>query len=188
MNDGVGRRDGFTTFLVVACGALAVLVVLLALQNRRLKTEIADAEARAATPAGSLAAGDRLVALDLLQGGGEPVTVPFDGGAGRTLLLVYSASCPACRETMPYWNDLARGPAASSRIVGVRTDTASAAADDLVPAFPVYAFDPARPGLSGKFPFVPATVVIDASGTVVDVVFGVPDAGRREAIATALAG
>jgi len=40
--NGSGRWDPFTIFLSVACLALAVLVLLLAQQNRRLKADLTN--------------------------------------------------------------------------------------------------------------------------------------------------
>lgn len=186
---GAARRpDGFTIFLGIACAALAVLVVLLSIQNRRLKEEIADLAARSAVVGGTWSVGDPVGSLTLRSVDGESkVAFPPPGASGSTALLVFSTTCPACRETFPWWNELTRqvGP---DRIAGVRTDAGHGEESAEVLEFPVYAFDPDDPGLAAKFPFVPATVVFDARGTVTEIVFGVPSGEKREAILKAVRG
>lgn len=179
----VARRDGFTTFLSVACFALAVLVVLLAIQNRRLKAELAEAAAHPAMPANALKAGDRVGPIALVSGrSSDAAAVAFDGASPRTLLFVFSSTCPACRETFPIWNDLVKWASPDVRVVAIQTDFASGEAPDAVVTFPIHGFAPGGSELSGKIPYVPTTALIDADGIVADVWFGVPSEAQQAAM------
>ena len=113
-------RDRFTLFLGFACAALAVLTLLLAWQNRSLKAQM-SAAANAPLP-GALKIGDTVGAFDVVDATGQKTHVSFDG-QGETLLLVFSSTCGACRETIPVWNRLlADGASSAVHIVGIQTD------------------------------------------------------------------
>ncbi len=184
-------RDPYKIFLTTACCALAVLVVLLAWQNRGLKAELA---ARAeAPPPGSLARGDRLLPFDVVDASGAKSRVTFEGHPS-TVVLVFSSTCGACQKTLPVWNKLiASGVGPGVRIVGLQTDFprgAGAAAPLPVPdlAFPVYGTAAPQGEPTSKFPFIPGAAVVDATGTVRAVWFGVPSDAAAEELRKALAG
>lgn len=177
-------RDRFTLFLGVACLALAVLTLLLAWQNRSLKAELAAAAG--APPPGALKSGDTLGAFDVVDATGQTTRVAFDGH-GETLLLVFSSTCGACRETIPVWNRLlADGASGAIHVVGIQTDfqpASTSGAAIAIPGlgFPVFgATDPQGEPMS-KFPAIPAAALVDGSGAVKSVWFGVPtDAQVKE--------
>jgi thiol-disulfide isomerase/thioredoxin len=182
-------RDRFTLFLGVACAALAVLTLLLSWQNRSLKAELAAAAG--APPAGALKAGDTLSPFDVVDGTGKQSHIVFDGH-GRTLLLVFSSTCGACRETIPTWNRLlAEGVPSAVQVVGIQTDfqhggTAAVPIPDL--RFPVFgAANPAAEPMS-KFPAIPGAALIDATGAVKSAWFGVPTDAQVSELRRALAG
>ena len=107
----------FTAFLVLACLALSVLVVLLARENRKLEAELVAVSREA--PAEAWKPGDRLAPLTLVDGEGAAETLAFDRGEGRTLLLLLSPGCPACEAILPFWEFLVEGAPRDLRVVGV---------------------------------------------------------------------
>jgi thiol-disulfide isomerase/thioredoxin len=173
------RRDPFTMFLVVACIVLAVLVIVLARQNRQLKASFA-ALAASQVPADALKTGDRVEPFAILGEGARKERLEFSPDGPKTLLLVFSTHCPACERTLPIWNEfLTAGPPAGLRAVGVETDHPGAAPElgGIVPpalGFPVFSVEQPSPPVLGKIPYVPATVLLDGHGRVVKVWFGIP--------------
>jgi hypothetical protein len=175
------RRDSFQLFLIVACVALCGLVIALAVQNRSLKSQVAELESRphgTGAPVDELKAGDVFPPFDLAAASGEKIRLAFDGSGTKTLLLVFSSTCPACQQTFPTWNRmLADGTPDGVRVVGVQTDLVGGAAAE-VATFPVYGFDGTRPEGFTKVPYIPCSAVLDAKGKVEFVVFGVLDDGK----------
>jgi hypothetical protein len=175
---GRPRRDPFTLFLVVACIALAVLVIVLARQNRQLKSGLAALLAPE-LPADALKTGDRVEPIALLGEGSRKELVEFSPDGPKTLLLVFSAHCPACEKTLPIWNDFLASAPAGLRTIGIQTDRPGAAPDvsGIVPAslrFPVFSVATPKPSALDKMPYVPVTVLLDGHGRVVRVWFGIP--------------
>ena len=171
-------KDRFTLFLEVACVALLILTVLLTWQNRSLKVKLAEAAAAmAALPPTALKVGDRLDAFDVVDPTGAHAQIAFEG-SGETLLLVFSSTCGACRDTLPTWDRmLSEAVPTTVKVVGLQTDLGNAAGS--VPAipelrFPVFGMsDPAAEPMS-KFPMIPAAALIDNTGAVTAAWFGVP--------------
>jgi len=190
MTEQVSRpRDGFMQFLGVACAALAILTLLLAWQNRSLKTQLAAA--LGAPPVGALKAGDTLGPIPVVDTSGNKTDVAFDGG-GETLLLVFSATCGACRETIPQWNHLlAEGMPSAVRVVGIQTDLQQgpgAGGSPPIPdlRFPVFGTTEASTESMSKFPAIPAAALIDGKGAVKSVWVGVPTAAQVSELRRAL--
>lgn len=173
---GSPPRDRFTLFLAVACAALAVLTLALSWQNRSLKAQLAAA-ANAPLP-NALKVGDTLPAFDVVDAAGTQSHITFDGH-GDTLLLVFSSTCGACRQTIPTWNRLlAEGGVPSTvQIVGLQTDFGHSAEGQLaIPdlRFPVFGpVDQAAEPMS-KFPAIPGAAIIDNKGVVKAAWVGVP--------------
>jgi peroxiredoxin len=176
--------DAYSIFLVVACVALAGLVVALTIQNRSLKQQLAHA---GGPPPPQFEAGDTVAPITVVADTGETKTITFGEGESKTLLLVFSSTCPACKETVPVWRDLLASPPPSGvRVVGVQTDRLDknpAAASELAASFPFPVYGYKRPHTDplAKVPFIPAAIVVDAKGVVVKAMFGVPD---KDAIAS----
>ncbi len=174
------RRDLLTTVLLVGCVALAACVIVLAWQNLSLKRQLGSA-----TPAGidraALSSGDLVEPFQVVTAAGEKVRVSFDEGQRRTLLLVFSSTCPACESNMPIWNELLAGERpALVRVLGIQTDLAAGGTPHSGgPPCPIYAVDArARPPFD-RLPYVPATVVIDREGRVRSAWFGVLGADQQ---------
>ena len=188
---GAASRDRFALFLGVACTALAVLTLLLAWQNRSLKAELAAA--LGAPPPGALKSGDTLSPFDVMDATGNKTHVAFDG-RGKTLLLVFSSTCGACRQTIPVWNRLlAEGVPSAVRIVGIQTDfprTPGSGEPLAIPdlKFKVFGTAETSGALSSKFPAIPAAALVDDNGLVKSVWFGVPSDQQVSELRRALAG
>jgi hypothetical protein len=190
------KRNGFTMFLGVACAALAVLTLLLTRQNLTLKSRLAAASAAAsAPPPGALKAGDTVAPFDVVDVSGNRSHVAFDGG--ETLLLVFSSTCGACRETVPMWNRLLAQPVAPTvHVVGLQTDfKASAPAEGGAPAlpipdlrFPVFGAAEHDSPIMTKIPAIPAAAIVGPGGVVKAVWFGVPTDSQVSELRRDLAG
>ena len=182
--------DRFTIFLVVACAALAALTLLLAWQNRDLKAQLAAA--LGAPPVGGLKAGDTLAPFDVVNATGDKTHVAFEG-QGETLLLVFSSTCGACRETIPVWNRLfADGVSSKVQVVGIQVDfqqTSGTSATLAIPdlRFPVFGTGGTERELMSKFPAIPAAALVDGSGAVKSVWFGVPTEAQVSELRSAIA-
>ena len=183
--------DRFALFLGVACALLAVLTLVLAWQNRTLKVELAAA--RGAPPAGALKAGDTLTAFPVVDAAGNKSQIAFNGG-GETLLLVFSSTCGACRETIPQWNRLlTEGVSSTIHVVGIQTDfqrTPGAGVPLPIPdlRFPVFGTAELSSELMSKFPAIPAAALIDGKGAVKSVWFGLPTEAQVSELRRALLG
>ena len=184
------RRDGFQIFLIVASLALAVLVVLLTVENRRLRAQLVASYED--IPADALGAGDVVGALELLDEAGSPVTLDPGRAEGGTFLLLFSSQCPACEQTLPIWSELfaeEAGPDAP-QVVAVQLDREADGSTALVGAaypFPVYGLSENGLGddLRGKIPYIPAVALVEAGGTVAETWYGVPEDHDLEAMRAA---
>jgi peroxiredoxin len=193
MADDQRRVDPFTAFLVVACLVLAALVVALTFQNRSLKDQLVRAASASAPP--QFKAGDVVLPFTVVADSGETKAIAFGQGETKTVLLVFSSTCPACKDTVPAWRKLlgATPPALGVRVLGVQTDrlVANASAPAEVTAaysFPVYGYKRPNPDPLELIPFIPAAIVVDAKGVVVAAWFGVPGDDDLEALKRQLAG
>ena len=181
------RFDPFVAFLVIACVALAIIAFLLARQNRALKAQLSAKYAAESQPADGLKAGDVIQPFSVNDAVGVKSTVEFGRGEAKTILLVFSSTCPACQQTLPMWK-----PALGSEIPGtvhvvaVQTDPNSSAPVPMGLPFPIYTLDESATDLLTKVPSVPATVIVDAEGVVTNVWFGVPTTEQKDLLQHAL--
>jgi thiol-disulfide isomerase/thioredoxin len=112
------------------------------------------------------------------------------------LLLVFSSTCGACRETIPVWNRLvADTPSTTVNVVGIQTDfqpsTGPSEGTTLsVPdlRFPVFGFANPHGEPLSKFPMIPAAALVDAAGAVKAVWFGTPTEAQVSELRHAIAG
>jgi hypothetical protein len=172
---------------MVACAALAVLVLLLAMQNRKLKEQVSGL-LQPQMPPESLQEGDPFEPLALLDDGGNRFLIAFEGRQEqtRTLLMFFSPDCPACRETIPVWSALLQERTPGVRVAGVRLGAEMEDAPFL--PFTVYSPEDGGKSLAGKIPFVPATVILDAGGTIERVWYGMLDEEAQAELGTILDG
>ena len=198
MSDAEPRKkdDGhrLTQALTVACVLLSALVILLAVQNRALHTELAEALTHAVPDAPRLAPGDLVDPITVFDDAGTTLKLDWSANS-RAVVFVYSSTCPACQETLPIWDDLVariedRG---NVRVFGLQLDrpdpdSGRAAAEPAGAwSFPVYGI--AREGNEGLLdlvPVIPGTFVIDARGVVREAYFGVPDEATLDAVLASL--
>jgi len=191
-SDSSQRSGSFSIFLMAACAVLSVLVILLAVQNLRLKRELSEQIAGPARDA--LQKGETLAALTLVAEDGASGPLEFGQGEERTLLLIFSVHCPACEQTFPIWEELVEElhKTPGLRIVGIQTDLASEAeshpSGTLPPAFPfgIFGVDYEASEAMARIPFIPATIVLDTAGVVEDLWFGVPEDDQVREIRNAL--
>ena len=162
---------GFTGLLLISCVGLGALVLLLSGENRALRTQLA---ARATIA--PLQPGDRLAIPTLDEAArAHRQTLPA-GSSHRTLVLVFAHGCGPCEATMPIWREmLAVCPPSRLHVVGLSVgepDGRPPAVEER-PAFPVRALTASeRGGLLGRLPSLPASIILDESGTVESVWFG----------------
>lgn len=184
---GGGMHRVFTGFLVIACSALAVLVVMLASQNAELKEQIAAASRAPSVDA--LGEGDAVGPVGLVDARGGETELRFDEAGPATLVLVVSGTCDFCARTVPVWNGLFAGlPPERLRVVGIEVGgppggTASLGYGLRVPLH-------TAPGAGStwlrRIPMVPAAVLVNPGGVVAKVWLGEPgEADRREMAALA---
>jgi len=164
-NEKIKRQGGFTGFLIAACTALAVLVVLLTWQNLSLKADLAEAAAGPREEA--LQSGDAFGSLVLMNESGDATPYVFGGDGQRTLLLVFTQDCPACQKTLPLWNGmLAEAAPPDVRVVGLQLDGDSGPGSWPALTFEVYGVDYAGSESLNKIPYIPATLLLDGNGVV----------------------
>ena len=171
------RREPMTLVLVVACLVLSGLVVVLAWQNWSMKRQLSSAAHGPELPPDALKPGDRLDAFEVLDASGTPMRVEFGGASPKTLLLVFSTTCPACKSNMPNWNELLGQPLPQDwRVVAIQTDQGTQSTP--LP-FAVYTADRAHAAVLDRVPFIPATVLVAPTGEVLKTWFGVLSDGDR---------
>ena len=172
------------TLLSLACAVLAVEVVVLAVQNRRLEARVREVAASASGEAPlardealRFAPGDALPLLELVAADGEHETLPLDAQLGPGLLLVYAGGCRACDDALPVWErEGAEAIRRGWRVIGLRLDRAPEAGAHV--PFPVYHLaEPPRPELAR----VPITLIFEGDGTIRWLHYGtLGETGRTE--------
>ena len=192
-SNGSERSGSFSIFLMLACAALSVLVVLLAIQNLRLKNEISRLASK--LPDNALAQGETFGPLSLLDWDEQSRPLVFGEGEQRTLVLIFSTHCGACEQTFPIWDEIlgdVDADAAGLRVVGVQTDAPGEGDADpgqLVTEsfpFPVFPVDYSQSFIMNRIPAVPATVVVDTAGVVAHIWYGAPDSNTIAEIRSTL--
>jgi len=183
-------------FLVLVALALSVFVVLLIREVRTLRTQLADAEQaliREQTK-DSLATGERVGPLALTAADGTTREIAFNGPR-PTLVLMTSAHCPYCDETLPVWQRIfeqvgvvgSAAPAAD--IICIQADARSPGdlkflSAPLTPLMP-------QPGATtwlSRIPIAPGAVFIGADCIVKKAWFGVPSDRDQRQMADLLLG
>lgn len=173
---GHGMRVFERTALVLA----ALLVVVLAIQNRALRTELARAERDAVFPhPGLVVPTFRSVTLE-----GDSVVVGQNAEGSRQVLFVFRTTCPHCQRTFPAWRRIAaevRDRVGSTTVYGVSLDPVDVTREFLAAegfAAPVMAFPDPKLKKLYRVVGVPTTLVIGAQGEVVHARVGVLETER----------
>ena len=146
---------------------LSIEVVLLTLQNRKLKETL-----RTATPLGqfeSLQPGDHVPPIKLQSMGGSTVELPYDDSSREYLLFVFSTTCPHCVKNLPTWqaiSDSAKGHDLS--VLGISIHDITQTRDYVLRTNPHFYVAAAETtfGRQYKITGVPVTVLITGRGVV----------------------
>jgi peroxiredoxin len=91
---------------VAALVAAAALVVVLAVQKRRLDTEVGDLRARYMQALREPIRGMYMPAFATSTLDGAPATIGQAPAAGRQVLLVYTTTCQFCLASLPAWKQI----------------------------------------------------------------------------------
>jgi peroxiredoxin len=97
-------KNKVTTLLTFFLALLLVVNVLLAQQNKNLRA-LASRPDRAL----ELKPGTALPPLEGIDGDGNRQSVSYGQGSRKTVLLVFSPRCRACKENMPNWKAIING-------------------------------------------------------------------------------
>jgi len=166
--DPARRERLFNIVLTVLLVAAIIEVGLLIRQNRSLRAQLESRmqeAGRAGPDIGSKAAG-----LEVTDPQGTRERIQFEGESRPTLVLVASAECPACAETLPIWKKiLDEAPAGKLRIVALTQEDPAALMESFRKAGlgpPVYQVSREQAMGPWKMVFVPLTVLVDAAGVV----------------------
>lgn len=107
------KVDLYALTLHVALVALCAVTFLLAMENRRLKTE------RVPALDGGPEVGQKVDAIRWMPLDGEPATIDFGSGDRDRFLLVFTTDCPACLENQSAWRSLSDDLGDSADLVGI---------------------------------------------------------------------
>ncbi|MFN7020423.1 MAG: hypothetical protein ACK4WH_03735 [Phycisphaerales bacterium] len=187
-------RGWFSVFLVLAVVALGVQGLRLSRANLALRAQLEAAERALAMERtrDSLAVGESVGPLTLIDSAGGTMDLRFPAERDVLLLLV-SAECPYCDQTVPVWEAILRRTETLERgevaVVCVQLDARSP--ERLKPVLsgrPTYlAADQASTWLR-RVPISPGALYVDRNGVVRKAWFGVPSESQREELARALLG
>ena len=181
----------FGIFLVVVFAVMTVELVLLARQNRQLKTNLSRLQGEMMANRGgevpSLKIGEVLEPLLLPTLNGEPRRLAYDDPVRNTILLIFSPDCPACQENMSNWKRLQESCDPNrERLFYVSTaegeKTAEFARDHALPE-PVLLSDHEALTRYNVFS-IPTTVVVGPGGVVKRVWVGVLPEDALDALGT----
>lgn len=171
----VDRWYGVVLHLLLV--ALAVTVVYQIHRNRELQRRLAQGPAQPP----SLAVGEVLAPFEAKELDGRPAVVDFAASERGTLLLVFTTTCPACKQNQAAWKELFAKAEARYDVVGVCVDDPELAGDYVrtyeLPFRVVVPTDRAAFPRDYKVPGVPYTVFVDADGKVEEAVAGTLPAG-----------
>jgi len=171
----------FTPFLMLACVALAIVVVMLVRSNRQLKADNASLQAEAskamrALEAKSLGPGDAIGELKLQGTDGMWNTRSFVTSGSpphSTLMLIASHGCEVCEAMGPLWETVLNGPHPGCDAILIYTDGATGPRDahEYLPVAR-YQVNNGKATSLGKLTLVPATILIGPDGIIDKVWYG----------------
>jgi peroxiredoxin len=178
---------GRTARLVIpgVAAAALVLVAVLAVQNGRLRTELAELRYRSIRPQAEEFV-PRFVALTV---NGDTVRIVSGDTATRQVLLVFTTTCRYCEASVPAWNDLTHRVALEGgTVLGVSLDSLDQTrlyARQHGLEYPVIRFPSEAYRRMYRANSVPITMVIDGGGRIIYARMGVleTDAARDSIVA-----
>ncbi len=167
------RPNGYSVFVHLASAALAVMVLLVSSENRRLEAQLRQVN----TAEVGIDVGDPLpeVLADDLEG--QESNLGFAASSEASVFFVFAPSCASCGDNLPRWQELYDLHSDQVRFIGVSIESADstrayATANEL--PFPiVIPRDSAGFLKSYGITRVPTTLVANADGFTVDAKVGV---------------
>lgn len=166
------RLNYFQIFLYIALIGLSVEVFLLIRQNRELKSQLEYFTKGPET----LKAGEKIEAMNVLDLEGNQKMIALENTGKKTLLFVFTTTCPSCAKNLPYWRDIISVvDGAKTEILGISThDIGQTKAyqreHDL--SWPVTSTTDSTFIKKYKVNAVPQTILIDEHGKVQQVWLG----------------
>ncbi len=108
MNTGLNKlkaaSDNLSFFVTIFGAILLVMNTMLAQQVKRLNIAASDAEKSMELKPGKL-----LSDLEGIDINGKPLAIGYGQDERKTLLLVFSPHCGACKDNMPAWQTIING-------------------------------------------------------------------------------
>jgi len=153
----------------VALAVAALLVVVLAFQNRTLREEVQTLRRRSERPyPGLVVPSFRAITI-----AGDSVMIGEGVPGVRQVLFIFNTTCGFCRETLPYWSKIANELGTEERreveVYGISVDSEVETRRYVVEeglSFPVVRFPEARLVRLYRAEGVPRTLVLDHQGEV----------------------
>jgi peroxiredoxin len=152
--------------------ALAAEVVFLVIQNRRLQAQIVALTRSPET----LKKGEKVESVNLVSISGAKEELSFGADAPHRLLYVFNTRCPACQKTLPVWKQLAAEMPTLIQVMGIANDSLSAITNyqkEHALNYPIFVVADTLFKSKYKISLVPQTMLLDGSGTVLDLWSGV---------------
>lgn len=166
----------FLAFLIVAVCGLSALVVLLLLQNRDLKNQLAwKKRVEQTTATQSLAIGENVEALSLISAGGVAGKIEYGADKPATLVLFVSEHCGFCEQAIPLWarmlrdtkDSLASAKGPGIRIVGIVADALDdASLKQIAAEIPTYRVQDGHTTWLRRVNATPSAVLLSSTGKV----------------------
>jgi len=172
VQEGDGFMRGATLLFAVLTAALSIALAFQLAENRRLHDEIltlAEAQGRAA----GIEPGQALAPFTVRDAAGRTVLVDFADRFAGTVLMFHAATCDACASTAPHWRSaLEQAARPDVRFLCIQTDGAETGplALDGLPASLAVPLPPIN--WLARLPAVPATMVLDTDGRVLNCWYG----------------
>ena len=177
-----------TAFVLVALGLVATQIVVIR-QNRQLKQQLNAAIARA-NRSMEAPVGTTLRPLHGIDLDGNTKTIEYGRDRRRTLLLVFTPTCPWCAKNWPNWAAIVKSvDPAGVRIVAVdlsSTVTKEFALEHELPVESVLYRPEPKDVRDYKLTLTPQTLLIDRNGVVEKVWTGLFDSEQQPEITSAL--
>lgn len=156
----------FHYFLYIALIGLVIEVLILAQQNKRLKT--LSQNLNQAFISSALLPGDRVPSFIAIDLNGGLVRIDYAEAAKKTVLLVFSTECAVCEKNMVFWNDLfERADSSRYRIMGIAKNDLlelKLFSQNMNLKFPIRMSDELSFWWSYKLFRLPQTILIDERG------------------------
>ncbi|MEM7355344.1 MAG: TlpA disulfide reductase family protein [Acidobacteriota bacterium] len=167
------RTSGYAVFVHLAAAALAVMVLLVSSENRRLEAQLRQAN----TVEAGIDAGAPLPEVTVADLAGRESQVTYQAGSPASVFLVFDPTCGSCNENLPRWQELYERYKDDYRFIGVSLETVEStqvyAEANGLPYPIVVPRDSAGFISSYGINRVPMTLVADSEGFAVEARVGV---------------